>query len=237
MNEARLKLANIAALNHQARILIINSQLNKAEFSSINFKQYSLIVLGDSDFTQCSFNHVTWSENVLGAIPVTKQEETPEKHKIFELKSRETYRQLKHAMSKQGDVINEQKFHSKEMICYLNGLGKGSLGTKLIIAFSYWTSDFGQSIGRPLLWLFSLHSVLFLVLLGCSNVFDFQFSNNFNSQAFGMGFNKYFYLMNPIRKFEEGGFYGGWIIIDILMRIISSYMIYNIVRATRRFIK
>ncbi|HVI46806.1 MAG TPA: hypothetical protein VM802_18145 [Chitinophaga sp.] len=153
-------------------------------------------------------------------------------------RKREVLRQLKFAMGKQGDVINEQSFHAQEMIAYNRSLAlRKFFWTKLIIKFSQYFGRFGQSYQWPLFWLLIGHWVLFLLLVGCNQIDGLSLSIcHPNSEGFKYSFEKYFQLINPIRKIDDT-FKGYFTIVDILMRIWSSYMLYNIIRATRRFIK
>jgi hypothetical protein len=161
----------------------------------------------------------------------------PEVRDYF-MRSREIYRQLKYALGKQGDIVNEQKFHALEMRAYNWSLSwKNNFWTKLAIKFSYWFSDFGQSIWRPLLWLFTGHFILFIFLLASGNFGQgLWLSIHPTWQGFQTGVEKFFKLINPLRR-DENAFSGFSVLTDLLMRIWSSYMIYNIVRAARRFIK
>ncbi|RPD39116.1 hypothetical protein [Chitinophaga barathri] len=239
VNENRFKLSNIKPQNGKGNVLLSHSQLGKAELSSINFKKFNVVIIDEVNLVDCTFNNVLWSNNVFGSSAHLSHLGVKDVDDVFNLRSRETFRQLKYAMSKQGDIINEQKFHSLEMGMYYKTLSwKKDFWTKMVILLSHLTSDFGQSLWRPLLFIFLFHTVLFLLLL-FSNIFQgFEFSvKEFSSSAFGEGFNYYLYLINPIRPFDKDLFHGGWIAIDILMRISASYMIYNIVRATRRFIR
>lgn len=151
---------------------------------------------------------------------------------------RETYRQLKFALGKQGDVINEQKFHTLEMRAYDNSLPlSADFWTVFIIKFSFWFSDFGQSFIRPLNALLIGQFLLMLLFINAGGIKDVTLSlGNSNIQGFQMALEKYFFLVNPLRKIDENQ---SWalVVVDLIMRIWASYMLYNIVRATRRFIK
>lgn len=237
-NEGGLRLSNIKAQNPESKITIANSYLGKAEFNSINFRDFKSVILDSTHLVDCSFNNIQWSDNVEGATPLNQQDKKVDQISNYNSKSRETFRQLKYAMSKQGDIINEQKFHSKEMGMYFELLNwKENFWTKLIIYLSHLTSDFGQSFWRPLVFIFVFHTLFFLPLLfGFFPEFRISITE-FSFPAFWKGLNTYLFLMNPLRKPDQETFYGGWICIDVLMRISSSYMIYNMIRATRRFIK
>jgi len=238
-NEGVFRLINISTESEKSEFIVMNSYMGKAEFNSIDFSDFNLVLIEGTHIVDCAFNNVVWPKKLHGA-----KIDLPEVNKItnqnrFNLRSRETFRQLKYAMYKQGDIINEQKFHSLEMLAFDKGLKwEDNFWTKIIIKLSYLTSDFGQSFWRPLFFIFIFHTVFFLSLL-LSGFFPYIMISVHGPSlmAFMDGLNTYLFLMNPLRKPDQEAFHGGWIGIDILMRISSSYMIYNMIRATRRFIK
>jgi hypothetical protein len=154
---------------------------------------------------------------------------------------KEAYRQLKTSMSKHSDKIQEQIFYSKEMTFHNDMLNWSPPWTnqfwdKLILHFSKTFSDFGQSFVRPLFLLLLGHYLLFIVaiLFGGFSPLHISFQHA-SAPAFQQAFEGYFVYINPLRKLETS-FSGYLILLDIVMRIWSSYMIFNIVRASRRFI-
>lgn len=266
-NEKGFRLINVRGLSHlePTEFSIYSSSLGKAEMYSLDFNSFAHFYIVDSQLTDCSFVNVKWKfdikafkgrdigkteqENLLfEKIMLIEQNNFKNNDIIEELKHevevkeyysklRENYRQLRYALSKQGDSINEQKFHSKEMLAYNKTLSiEENLGTKLIVKLSYWFSDFGQSIARPFLALIIGHWVLLIVLIYFNGIPNISISVfNGNIEGFKNGLNNYLKLINPLRKADD--IVDCTIIIDIMMRIWASYMLYNIIRATRRFIK
>lgn len=267
-NEKNLRFSNIKSFETEnpSEFSIVESFLGKAEFYSVNLKSFKRINLLDVHLVDCSFVNMLWNYDIKSfkgrGIGKSKDEEKlPDKIALIEQKSiknyfkirklksegdvlqyyfknREVFRQLKYSLSKQGDVVNEQKFHTKEMLAYDKSLlVKKSFWTKIVIKFSHLFSDFGQSLHRPLLALVIGHWILLLLLI-LFNQFDNLYLSVRNPtwKGFEVGFEYYFKLINPLRR-AENTFSGYNILIDLLMRIWSSYMIYNIIRATRRFIK
>lgn len=266
-NEKGFRINNIKTLNHneQTEFSIYSSSLGKAELYSINFKSFKHFYILDSQLTDCSFVNVDWNFNIKAfkGSNVGKTEEEKllfEKIKLIEnnnfnesdeieelreddevkeyyRKLRENYRQLKFAVGKQGDTINEQKFHSREMMTYNKSITiEEHFGTKMIVNLSYWFSDFGQSLGRPLIALIIGHWLLLILLIHFEGIPNLTISVfNGNIEGFKIAFINYFKLINPLRRMDEVK--DCTVIIEIFMRIWSSYMIYNIIRATRRFIK
>lgn len=135
--------------------------------------------------------------------------------------------QFKKIYEGQGDTVRAAEFRAEEMEVYRSQLNKKEkFGTWLILSFSYYTSNYGQSIWLPLASLLAIHYWLFMWALGV-HAFEYTAVKELPYH--------FFYLANPIRAYE---FRNDWtIIIDILMRIWSSYMVYNFIRASRRFIK
>lgn len=265
-NEKSLRLSNIKSFETTtaSQFSVVESYLGKAELYSINLRDFKSIHLVDSHLVDCFLinilfpNHInaykgrlvgkSASEEVLIAkielletrkpLKGTKRPKYDQSIITYYEKKRETLRQIKYALSKQGDSVNEQRFHSLEMKAHDRSLTwKRSFWTKLIIKASSWTSDFGQSIWRPLIGLLLGHMLLFLFLVLLGGVAHLSISlSQHSEQGFRLAFEKYFQLINPLRR-NEIPFDGYFILIDIIMRIWASYMIYNIIRASRRFIK
>ncbi|MEZ5017677.1 MAG: hypothetical protein R2800_11535 [Flavipsychrobacter sp.] len=149
--------------------------------------------------------------------------------------------QFKKIYEGQGDMVRAADFRAQEMEVYRSQLKPiKQFGTWLILSFSFLTSNYGNSIWRPLFWLFCVHYLLFMLALGF-NAFDFDTLTNTQEITNGYYFLEqkvyaFFYLMSPLRKVYL--FKYDWtILIDLMMRVWSSYMIYNFIRASRRFIK
>ncbi|WP_207494894.1 hypothetical protein [Aridibaculum aurantiacum] len=267
-NEKSLRLSNLKSFetDHPSQFSVVESYLGKAEFYSINFEEFRSINFLDAHFVDTIFVNARFSNSInayKGRLVGKSEEERAlikkiklleQKRSVFRKwfkrpsydpsiiayyeKKREILRQLKYALSKQGDTINEQRFHSLEMKAHDRSLTwRKNFWTKLIIKASSWTGDFGQSIWRPFLFLLAGHLLLFYLLLLCGMFSHFYFSwAQRTMDGFWLGFHEYFKLINPLRKTDET-FAGGFILVDILMRVWASYMIYNIIRASRRFIK
>ncbi len=267
-NEKGLRISNIVPMkgDKPSEFAITEAYLGKAEFYSIDFNLFDIFKIVDAHLVECSFVNIKWATIILAlkgrSIYQTEDEKAlPEKIQrlesrqyvniaeknqlerdiqvvIYYEKKREVLRQLKYALSKQGDVINEQRFHSLEMNAHKRTLKDDKdFWTKWIIQFSYIFSDFGQSISRPIIGLLSIHFCLFFILVVSGVLAPLHFSISHPTfSGFNEGVYQFFRLINPLRKADDT-FKGVLILIDLAMRIWSSYMIYNIARASRRFIK
>lgn len=144
---------------------------------------------------------------------------------------KENYKQLKYAFSKQGDKINERLYHGKEMEEYLKM--DIPIFDKAVIGISKWSSDFGQSILRPIIFNGLIHVLFCLILFTFwgYNYCKFQFTvcePNWDITKYLL--NEGLYLFMPLK-----GFVKEFLLIDIFMKINSGLFLYNMIRATRKF--
>lgn len=226
---------------------IINSNLDKAQFYRASFSDYKELIIIDSFITDTLFLGCKWSNNIRAISgPGTRvfDESLKNGRKISNVENiaiREAYRQLKISMSKHSDKVQENRFYSQELVYYNKTLNWGlpwedKFWDKVVLYWSKLFSDYGQSFIRPLFWLLFGHLVLFFIAI-LLNGFDPLYISwsDASEEAFKKAFEKYFLYINPLRKLETT-LSGYLIVLDLLMRVWSSYMIYNIIRASRRFI-
>lgn len=226
---------------------IIDSNLDKAEFYRANFSQYKEVIIIDSFITDSLFIGCNWNNNVRALYGPgydifedslkTGRKTTP--REIVAIK--EAYRQLKISMSKHSDKIQEQKFYSEELTFHYKTLSwgkpwKNKFWDKMILLLSKVFSDYGQSFIKPFSGLLIGHLILFLIALLFNGFEPLHISlNEPTAEGFREAFEKFFIYINPLRRLETSLF-GYLILLDLVMRIWSSYMIYNLIRASRRFI-
>lgn len=226
---------------------IIDSNLDKVQFYRALFSQYKEFIIIDSFITDALFIGCKWSNNVralYGPGYGTFEDSLKTKRKMTAkeiVAIKEAYRQLKISMSKHSDKIQEHKFYSEELNFHNKTLSwekpwKNQFWDKVILLFSKTFSDYGQSFIKPLFWLIVGHYILFLIALLFNGFDPLHISlSEPTSDGFEQAFEKFFIYINPLRRLETS-LTGYLIILDLLMRIWSSYMIYNLIRASRRFI-
>lgn len=234
-------------VNNKRYFQISKSNLKDTQFYRTLFSNYLELIIIDSFITDCLFIGCEWSNN-LRAL------NGPE-HPSFEnsIKSgrknthqeliaiKEAYRQLKISMAKHSDKIQEHKFYSEELqyhnkILKWSKPWKNQFWDKIILIWSKTFSDYGQSFIKPLFWLLFGHYILFVVGILFNGFGHLHVSLCAPTAAgFEEAFEKFFIYINPLRRFETS-LSGYLIFLDLLMRIWSSYMIYNLIRASRRFI-
>jgi hypothetical protein len=151
---------------------------------------------------------------------------------------KDVFKQIKYALSKQGDYINEKLFYCLEMTTYNKSLPLNikNFSTKLILFLSKITSNYGLSLKRPLILILT-NCIPFYLLVLKEKIPGVYSTSFFSSTHLGIcnAIAQFLYMLNPLRKFELD-LNGSALIFDIWIRIISSYAIYNIIRVTRRFI-
>jgi hypothetical protein len=239
-NDGTLKFLNCkAGQAADASILINQSNLGKAEFFRFDFSNFSKVnftnsVIYESIFVNCVWSRMNIASEVVHFSPALNTAEESEDRSLAQNK-RDVYKQIKTAFAKQGDYVQEQFFHGLEMNQYYRSLSyKNDFWTKIILRLSYVTSDYGQSLARPVVSILAVNLLLFFVMFvlhstGYDSV-DFTKPGNYvNTVASLLNF------MNPLHKTDNLS--GGPFIVDSVSRVFSSYMIYNIIRSTRRFVK
>lgn len=247
MNEIKRKFTNDNKMYSIKLFFIENSVMGKAEFFSIDFQSFRFVYISESSLIDIIISNVKWPDHIYrkpsdiglkftDLSHLKQQIQFYRKGKRNHSVSRENYRQLKFACGRQSDFIGEQHFHSLEMRAYNISLSwSDKILTKLILKLSYWTSDYGQSIKKPIVSLILGHLLLFLIALYGGGFENLQFTTTLFA-GMESGIEKYLTYINPLRN-ASVSLPGYLMIVDITMRIWSSYMIYNIIRASRRFIK
>lgn len=239
-NNGRLKLFQLIPIQDTKPIMLCeSSNLGKAEFASIPFDKFHAVSFCDSSILECSFVNVTWGR--------MRENIRREKDKDRLHDYRDSYRQLKQSYSKQGDSINEGKFHALEMHAYLKYLTTNSslrlkretfsnLSTIIVLFFSRVTSNFGLSISRPLITISILCGILFSIMVSQNQIHGLVFDLNLSPERCFTTIASFLHFVNPIRRINALEV-NKFLPLDILSRIIMSYSIYNFIRATRRFVK
>ncbi len=165
---------------------------------------------------------------------------------------KEIFRQLKYASQKQGDIPLSLEFLKWEMDYYrkIVCLKKPKNWSEVIILWSSQTNNYGQSWLKAL-GLFVVFSFLFYLPIGFfnSNTIDYSkfalsWSNILNNlrMIFYDNFYNWVLLLNPVHNLKDLNenikqapsiIY----VFDFLSRIVSSYFIFQIVSAFRKYFK
>lgn len=242
VNNGNLKFFGLEPLkddNHKSYFEISKTNLGSSQFYRLNFKGFDEVNIFDSYLTDSIFSNVKWKDKItafhrseLQSIVKKHDDQKSTSKELSQIK--ETLRQLKLVMSKQGDKIQELKFYSQEMNTYNKLLPWTSPCTdnfwnKIILHLSRIFSDYGQSFLRPLIFLF-VFNLIFFILIDIVSIDK----NDWSSFIYCWG--EYFKLINPLHKLDDTLI--GWgVFLDLLSRIASSYFVFSLIRASRRFVK
>ncbi|SHN45493.1 hypothetical protein [Chitinophaga sp. CF418] len=245
-NNGKLRLFDLSPFseNEQKTSLFINnSNLAKTEFFSIDIAKIGSFGITNSFLIECTFVNLGWPAKFFGALPELNNEQL--------LDRREMFRQLKYSYAKQGDTITEHKFHGFEMNAQMHYLRKKRWNqpgrnifkkwsmhrqTSLVLWVSRLTSNYGQSFLAPLITLALLGILSFSGMVYWGYIKELAPDFNLSWDRILITIAHFLYFINPIKRLDAQSINGG-LIIDLGMRIITSYCIYNFIRATRRFVK
>ncbi|NYT26749.1 MAG: hypothetical protein H0A76_01825 [Candidatus Thiodubiliella endoseptemdiera] len=165
----------------------------------------------DNIFTEVDYTNVQWKREI-----EVGQFGTSEKTEIA--KKRDTYRTLKNVMIRNNDQQEALVFYTQEMKEHrkitLKNNGLLSIN-RIILAFNYWTNEFGLNWWKPVRGLIIL-SIVFYGLLLCS------FASDYNSEYL----KNFFEFLNPTHKTEfiAGECWGFWsYAIDFFSELLRVY--------------
>ena len=247
---SQISFLNLAGINNQGNIQFTNTKFENDPSQNKNKLNLTNAFLGNTVMTNCNISvdeinldgaylmdlkmtGVSWPKN--NSIDKDYKNRNIEKLKYL----RDTYRQLKAISLNSKDVVNSLKFKANEMNIYLFQLRqeKKWFSSDFVELFlSKWSSNFGLSIGKPLIRLLSIHFIIFFFVLLFSDYRGMTITLNSELMSWDNFFTSCEYygeLLIPIRKFNSDLNS----IVDILMRIDSGFFIYHIIKATRKFAK
>lgn len=198
-------------------IEIINSDLGNTQFIGCDLDFFD-----EFEFENSKMLNVFLADTVLPEARFINQDGNDENEQ-----RKLAFSQFKKIYENQGDTVRANKYRAEELKIYQKQITLWSnFDTWLVLGLSNITSNFGQSIWRPLVSLIVVHYILFSIA---------YWSGSLTIEEGQSQWYYYIITMSPIHSFDLF-VKDGRIIIDVLMRAWSSYMIYNFIRASRRFI-
>lgn len=245
-NLGQLKIVGLHSIdsNVETHFGIWKSSLGKAQFYRLNLASFSEVNITDSNLMESVFVNTTWPKQILAfsqhkiGNSDSRKDDNESQTRDFKSQQRETYRQLKFVMDKQGDSIQEQLFYSKEMNLYNDLLHwDKNFWDKLILWFSQLFSRYGTHFGQALFWFLFSNWIILIMLIGFYHFEGLTIScKNSSWEAFSKASKLFINQLNPLHKFNKE-LAAGAIWIDFLGRILSSYLIYHLIRTSRRFVR
>jgi uncharacterized protein YjbI with pentapeptide repeats len=225
----------------EEELRMVDTRIDNAKFHNINLYE-SQLTLVDSSISESTFINVRWPRGY--SINETILKEGLSRTEIL-WRIKESYRQLKVVCENQRNSIEALSFKKHELRTYwqivnLETWNFGhkhwwkNLGDWLILGTNKLFSDFGQSIFRPLLWLFGINLLLFNRLL---KLYDFGIDSDFRNPSWAAswrGLGLFLNFLNPVHTFVVNGV-SVLGVTDFAMRIFSAYFIYYFIKASRKF--
>lgn len=228
---------------NEAILNLINSDLGSTRFNEFNLKSFKVLRLNNVSIDKIRPSNVNWFEDSQVEIEVHEQTDSEKSRR-----KREIYRQFKQALKNHGNQIDSLIFQARELKCLRDEFKNSSnynWGERLIMTVSQ-SNDYGLNWLKPF-WFVILATFLIYVLLlpGISDKILFSFSLDVADisetwKVFGSNFKTFWNLFNPVRRFDLT--YGNtiqsdWIyFIDLLHRIFLGIMIFQIIKAFRKYV-
>lgn len=226
VNEGKVRI-NDVAVSPGGSVNILESQLSKMEFNSVDFSKAKNFKIYLSNITEIITHNTTFSDNIVG------------KNENDHQGVREIYRQLKNASSKQSDKINELKYEELEMKAFKSILSETDNNDIWILRLNEWSNRHGQDWVRAGTRLMTVSFILFCAI----NIFlGYRYISI--SLLFGNLTDFVNFTLNPLHKFADvfkpstNVFLTGVSqFIDILARLFSGFMIFQFLRAFRKYVR
>ncbi len=224
---------------------LIASNLKKTKFNNVTIGKDCKVDIMDTDISEVIFDNFRWNNNY--KLNEDYDSKLYDKKENFLIGLRESYRQLKSLFIKNGNKIEALEFQKHELRTHLKILAakktnsRRDFGNYLIVYTHKVFSDFGQSISRPLILLFTCHFLFFNSMLLSNDEVGTRlaFECVWDKQAVEHGIRLYFQTLLPthfatVQSINNvdvfiGGFW------DFIMRISAGYFIYYFISASRKY--
>lgn len=206
-------------------LLVEKSDLAEALFIGVKLRNIKQCEITRSNITDIVLYNTSFSDNINEKV-----------ESLYDI--RDIYRQLKYASSKQNDRINELRYEAIESSIIRKILEQNNDKDKWIFRLNDWTSKHGQDwvLAGKVLLLTAL--VLFLAIQWLMGYTDLAPQNALENVA------NFILFINPIHKFSDlfGSQDTEWrkglaMFIDAVFKLVSAYMIFQFLRAFRKYFR
>jgi hypothetical protein len=231
------------AFNNDCTFNLSDCDLGSTKFNEFAFDSFGAIRIDNATLDKIKPTTNTWFEDEIlevGNGTQTKQEEFKSK--------REIYRQIKQALKSNGNQIDSLIFQAKELSAFRDEQKNSenyNWADRVIMSVSQ-ANDFGLNWSKPAKIVFLVTLLLYIALVPyLSDKISYEIAlcpEDFKRawQAFLSESGVFWQLFNPVRQMKAT--YGddvssGWIyFFDLIHRIFLSIMIFQIVKAFRKFV-
>lgn len=215
-------------INKGGRVEFIRADLSSFQLMSTNFSEAESFVIRSSNITNIATYDTVFPELISSNSNSKENLNT----------KRDIYRHLKNAASKQSDRLNELRYEAIEMKILGQILEETSNQDRWIFRINNWSSKHGQD------WRLVIKKFLFVSIPAFCVIQLLMGYTSFNPQAVFANLASFTQFANPIHRFGETFGYqqalwadGLAQLVDALYRLFASYMVFQFLRAFRKYFR
>jgi len=242
-NLNRVSIISPEILLSNSKLKIDNSVMGRTHFVDVNFDRFKQVEIYGSVLSEIVTASVKWFKSEI--LNSAKRESSDFAHYK---QRREIFRQLKLANEKDGNRIDALKFKSfeirelkNEYFASENSENPKNINDKIILLLSQ-TNNFGLNWLKPSILLAICAVIGYVGIISLSSLNNFEFRTYLcslyrNSSLLPL-------LINPIHSIEatlandDSLTLNFWVqLFDTFMKIISAFLIFQIISAFRKFLK
>ncbi|MEQ8361783.1 MAG: hypothetical protein RH948_02885 [Cyclobacteriaceae bacterium] len=227
---------------------LYHATLRSTNFNNFSFSKKCNVEILDSHLIESSFTNTTWprANKLLEHSEKSYNKERFRDYLKYLKSLFESYRQLKWIYTSHGSKNEGLEFLKNEQRIYCKILNTNKYNSwndfadYLILKTNQCFSEFGQNIWRPIFYGILIHSILYYCILGYNPTLGIKLGIPYDPQATKYGFSLFFDLLLPTHSSQVYAFNSNEEvrlngILNLLIRVSSSYFIFYFIMATRKF--
>ncbi|MDB5002102.1 MAG: hypothetical protein JWQ34_327 [Mucilaginibacter sp.] len=241
-NQNKLTFADLKLIHNQHFFIIFDSNINNTEFVNVDFRKFDELVIAKSEVSNIVLSNSVLPPRIqIGTKnPIFGYVIKPDEKINDNTYYRETYRQLKLAMEKQGNKASSLIFKAKEMHYLRKELPIG--WDKFLLYLNYISNNHGLSWSRGICFTLVISWLMFIffqeTLVHPNYVWGLSWSLSDTYKSFKSGLNGYSEFITSFPGFkvsEHSSYKWETNLILLLSRILIGYGIYQTITAFRKF--
>jgi hypothetical protein len=161
-NYSKITFANTRLIYQNPIFIVFDSNLGNTEFVNLDFRKFEEIMISRSDVINISLSNSILPARIQSGVknPIYGYNIRPDESINSNMYYRESYRQLKIAMERQGNVSAALTFKSMEMYFLRKELNFG--WNKVLLYLNYYSNKHGLSWSRGIIFTLSISYIMFL---------------------------------------------------------------------------
>ncbi len=240
-NNNKLTISNIVLDKNYNLLLIYDSNINETEFININFKKFDEVVIAKSNVSNILLSNSLFPHKIQTETksPVLGYKIEPHENINKNMYYRETYRQLKLAMEKQGNKNLALKFKAKEMHHLRKELTIG--WDKTLLYLNFISNNHGISWIRGVIFTIAVGFIFFCIYNSTLSdqyfYWDINSSKEQTKEAFWFGLNHFssFIASFPKLRLDDNSNTWQTNLCVLASRIFIGYGIYQTITSFRKY--